>query len=185
MKWLSLLACVFASSALAQQTAPVLPTCPVIATLASSKVQNLDNKEEENIVIFFSNRGTKTAHGVEFKLEMLDIVGNRYPASIVYQVKGDTKPQNGDFVAYSTADEKKFFGDKWDSIDGVVVHVSKILFSDATTWTPSKGVDCKTSFLNENYDKQIKLWDKTVSERMEAARKKWIQEHSDNQNTKQ
>jgi hypothetical protein len=184
MKWISpvLLACLFSASMRAQQEAPPSPiTCPVIATLASSKVQNLDNKEEENIVIFFWNRGKKTAHGIEFRLEMLDTVGNKYPASIVYQVKGDTKPQNGDFVAYSTVDEKRFFGDKWESIDGVVVHVSKILFTDATIWTPPKGGDCKTSFLNDNYGKQIKLWDKAVSERMEASRKKWVQEHPDNQ----
>jgi hypothetical protein len=95
--------------------------------------------------------------------------------------RGDTKPQNGDVVFYSTADEKNFFGNKWDSIDGVVVHVSKILFTDATTWTPLKGVDCKTTFLNENYETAMKRWDKEVAERMEAWRKKWNREHPDNQ----
>jgi hypothetical protein len=88
MKWFSLLVCLFASSALAQQAAPSPITCPVIATLASSKVQNPDKKEEEDIVIWFWNQGKKTAHGIEFRLEMLDTVGNKYPASVIYQAKG-------------------------------------------------------------------------------------------------
>jgi hypothetical protein len=92
----------------------------------------------------------------------------------LYQAKADVKPQNGDVVIYPNKDEQAYLGDKWDSIDGVVVHISKILFSDATTWLPAKGVDCKTVFLNENYDKEIEKRDK-------AFVKKWNLEHPNQQ----
>jgi hypothetical protein len=47
-------------------------------------------------------------------------------------------------------------GDYWDSIDGVEVYVTNILFADATTWLPKKGVTCKTAFLNDNYDAALR-----------------------------
>jgi hypothetical protein len=64
----------------------------------------------------------------------------------------------------------------WDRIEGVEVHVTKILFTDATVWTPPEGVD-----LNDNYDKEMERRDKVVARRMEVWRKKWNREHPDNQ----
>jgi hypothetical protein len=181
MKYLSLvLAILFAQISLAQQSYPPPTACPVLSSLASSKVRSTDpNDKSENIVIWFWDQGKKTAHGVEFHLYMLDTAGNRYPASQSYQVKGDVKPQNGDVVIYPTKDEQQFFGDKWDRIEGIEVHVTKILFADATAWSPAKGVDCKTVFLNDNYEKEMGRRDKAVEKNMEVWRKKWNQQHPD------
>jgi hypothetical protein len=87
----------------AQQDFPSPSACPVLATLASSKIRSTDaNDKGEYIVIWFWNQGQKTSHGVEFRLSMLDTAGNKYPASQAYQEKGDVKPRNGDLVTYPT-----------------------------------------------------------------------------------
>ncbi len=183
MRYLSLvLTILFAQAALAQQNYQPPSACPVLASLASSKVRSTDpNDKGENIVIWFWNQGKKTTHGVEFHLYMLDTAGNKYPASQSYQAKGDVKPQNGDVVIYPNKDEQQFFGDKWDRIEGVEIHVTRILFADATAWSPPKGVNCKTVFLNDNYDKEMERRDKAVAKSMEIWRKKWNREHPDNQ----
>jgi len=73
----------------AQQAVPPPAQCPVLSSLASSKVKY---KDEEKIVIWFWNQGTKTTHGIEFQLILLDAAGNHYPASQRYIATGDTKP---------------------------------------------------------------------------------------------
>ena len=148
----SLLAFLFLLGTIAtaqQQQYPPASAYPVLSPGASSKHHS---EAGDNIVIWFWNQGNKTIHGVQFQLFMLDSAGNRYPASQAYQVKADTKPQNGDVVIYPTKNEERHFGQNWSSIDGVEVHVVRVMFNDATVWTPPKGVVCKTAFLNENYD---------------------------------
>jgi len=156
-----------------QQTYPPPSSCPVLASLASAKVHDWSdpkNPDKDNIVIWAWNQGTKTIHGVQYQLFLLDTAGNRYPASQFYQMKGDVEPRNGDVTAFPAKDEAAQFGAKWEQIDGVEVHVTRILFKDATVWTPRKGVDCKTAFLNDDYDKEIER-------RSEAAKKRWDREH--------
>jgi hypothetical protein len=115
----------------AQRTYPPPSQCPVLATLASSKVPSLD-KSGDHIVIWFWNRGGKTTHGIEFQLVMLDGAGNKYPASQKYIATGDTKPTSGDLVIYSTKDEEEHFGSDWGNIEGVEVYVTSVMFGDAT-----------------------------------------------------
>lgn len=159
------------------QQYPSAASCPVLATMASSKVQS---DKGENIVTWFYNQGTKATHGVEFTLVMLDGAGNRYPASQRYIGTGTLKPKTGDVVIFSTANEAKYFGDGWKNIDGVEVYVSSILFADATTWKP-KRVACKTSFINADYTKRMEEMDRRADRKMKIWRKKWNREHPDNQ----
>lgn len=159
------------------QNYPPATSCPVLATLASSKVPS---DKGENLVIWFYNQGTRATHGVEFTVVMLDGAGNRYPASHRYIGTGTLKPKTGDVVSFSTEDEAMFFGDSWKYIDGLEVYVTSILFADATTWKPKRGVPCKTSFINAGYEKQIEEMNKRVERNMKAWREKWNREHPDN-----
>jgi len=103
---------------------------------------------------------------------MRDAAGNHFPASHFYQVKGNTKPQTGDVVIYPTTDEERWFGDRWSAIDGVEVYVNKILYADATTWTPRKGADCKTVFINDDYDKEMERRLKSVEQNTKDEKKR-------------
>jgi len=172
------LSMLFCGIAPGQQTVPPPSQCPVLASLASSKVKYND---EENIVLWFWNQGTKTAHGIEFQLMLLDAAGNRYPASQRYIATGDTRPNSGDVVTYSAKGEQQHLGAEWENIEGVEVYVTSIMFEDATTWKPKRGVVCKTAFVNSNYDKEMQRRGKIAEERMKAWRKKWNREHPDNQ----
>jgi len=168
----------FVPTAQAQRTYPPPSQCPVVATLASSKVPHLD-KTGDHIVIWFWNQGSRTTHGVELHLMMLDAAGNRYPASQKYLVTGDEKPKTGDVVAYSTKDEEEHFGAYWNNIEGVEVYVTSIMFADATTWKPRRGVVCKTAFINSDYDKEMERYDKIFVQRWKAADEEWKREHPD------
>jgi hypothetical protein len=177
MKLILLISVVFLLSTMCMaQNYPPATSCPVLATLASSKVRS---DKSENLVIWFYNQGTRTTHGVEFTLVMLDGAGNRYPASHRYIGTGTLKPKTGDVVSFSTEDEAKYFGDGWKDIDGVEVYVTSILFADATTWKPKRGIPCKTSFINSDYQKQMEEMDKRVERSMKAWREKWNREHPD------
>lgn len=154
----------------AQQSYPPPSLCPVLATLASTK--RLDDPKGDFIVIWSWNQGKKTVHGMEFHLVMLDTAGNRYPASHHYQAKGDVKPNAGDMVMYPATEEAKHFGAKWADIDGVEVYVARLMFADATVWTPGKGVSCKTTFLNDDYDKELERRAKNAIPQEKAPPKK-------------
>jgi hypothetical protein len=162
---------------IAQQTVPPPTQCPVLASLASSRVKY---KDEENIVIWFWNQGTKTAHGIEFQLMLLDAAGNRYPAVQRYVATGDTKPSSGDVVIYPAKKEQENLAAGWENIEGVEVYVTSIMFDDATTWKPKRGAVCKTAFINSNYEKEMKEREKNMEVKMKAWRKKWNREHPDN-----
>ena len=171
------LAVVICANAFAQHTPPPRQ-CPVLATLASSKVHNPTG---DNVVIWFWNQGTKAAHGIEFRLVMLDAAGNRYPASQQYVATGSTKPNSGDVVAYPAKNEEDYFGQRWKDIEGIEVYVVSVMFSDATTWKPSRGVACKTAFINGNYAEEIARMEKRAQQKSEAWRKKWNREHPNDQ----
>ena len=171
----SILFCAIASG---QQQVPSPSQCPVLASLASSRVKYND---EENIVIWFWNQGNKTAHGIEFQLMLLDAAGNQYPGSQRYIATGDTKPNSGDVVIYSAKSEQQHLGAGWENIEGVEVYVTSIMFADATTWKPKRGVPCKAAFVNSNYGKEMERREKIMDEKMKAWRKKWNREHPDNQ----
>jgi hypothetical protein len=163
---------------LGQQSAPPPSQCPVLATVASSKVMV---NEEENIVIWFWNQGSKTTHGIEFQLMLLDAAGNRYPASQGYIAKGNTKPNTGDVVLYPAKSEQEHLGTAWINIEGIEVYVTRIMFADASTWKPRRGAACKTAFLNSNYAGEMEKLGKKLARQMEVWRKKWNREHPDNQ----
>lgn len=82
---------------------------------------------------------------------MLDAVGNRYPAAQAYVAKGEVKPNFGDVVSYETKDEEEHFGEQWAQIEGIEVHVTRILFKDGSVWVPRRGVDCEAHFMNDDY----------------------------------
>lgn len=170
-----------ANAQTAQRTYPPPSQCPVLATLASSKVPNLDKSGGDSIVIWSWNQGGKTTHGIEFQLVMLDAAGNKYPASQKYVATGDEKPNSGDVVVYPTKDEEEHLGSNWQNIEGVEVYVTGIMFADATTWKPKRGVFCKTAFINADYDKEIEKHGKIVEQRMKAFEEKWNREHPNNQ----
>jgi hypothetical protein len=132
-------------------------SCPVLASLASSKLSSSDG---EHLVIWFFNQSAKPVRGVQFQLFMLDAVGNRYPASQRYiATTGTTKPQEGDVVIYSTDDEKKYFGERWALIEGVEVRVTRVMFKDDSVWVPQKGQNCKMVFMNDEYEAEMdKRW---------------------------
>ena len=157
------------------QRNPSPASCPVLATVASTKVPI--DQGGDNIVIWFYNRGTKTTNGIEFTLVMLDASGNRYPASHKYVGTGNTKPDSGDVVFYSTDDEAKYFGEAWKKIEGMEVYITSISFTDATAWKPKPGVACKSSFLNSNYKNQMAEMDKKIERKRKAIRKKWNRDH--------
>ena len=144
--------------------------CPVLATLASSKHAWPDGGE--HIVIWFFNQGRKPTRGIQFELFMLDAVGNRYPASQKYVATGETPPQTGDVVDYSTDQEKLHFGDGWALIDGVEVRVTRIMFKDNTVWVPQKGQTCKSVFMNDDYDAELEKRWKAVEKKMQEEKKK-------------
>src|SRR5262245_5629944 len=108
----------FAGTAIAQRVPQPTSSCPVLVSLASSKVHS---DLGDSIVIFFWNQGKKTIHGAQFTLLMLDVGGSKYPASQRYLVTGDLKSNSGDVVVYPTTDEEKHFGENWKNIDGVEV----------------------------------------------------------------
>jgi len=162
----------------AQQAVPPPAQCPVLSSLASSKVKY---KDEEKIVIWFWNQGTKTTHGIEFQLILLDAAGNHYPASQRYIATGDTKPNSGDVVMYPAKNEQELLGGEWENIEGIEVYVTSIMFADATTWKPKRGAVCKTAFTNSNYVKEMEKRGKIMDAKMKAWRKKWNREHPDNQ----
>jgi hypothetical protein len=170
----------FATTALAQRTNPPPSQCPVLATLASSKVPSKD-KSGDHIVIWFWNQGSKTTHGIEFTLMMLDAAGNKYPAARKYIATGDTNPNNADVVMYSTSEEDKHFGADWNNIEGVEVYVTSIMFADATTWKPKQGVVCKTAFINSDYEKEMEKREKKFEQSKKAFEEKWKREHPDNE----
>lgn len=159
------LSILFCGVAMGQQTPPPPSQCPVLASLASSR---LKTDKGENIVIWFWNQGNKTTHGIEFQLMMLDAAGNRYPASQRYLATGNTKPKSGDVVTYPAKSEQEHFGATWENIEGVEVYVTSVMFADASTWKPKRGVVCKMAFINSDYEKEIE-------ERM----KTWDREHPD------
>ena len=171
----SILFCGIASG---QQQVPAPSQCPILASLASSRVKY---KDEENIVIWFWNQGTKTTHGIEFQLMLLDAAGNRYPGSQRYIATGDTKPNSGDVVMYPAKNEQELLGGAWENIEGIEVYVTSIMFADATTWKPKRGAVCKTAFTNSNYVKEMEKRGKIMDAKMKAWRKKWNREHPDNQ----
>jgi hypothetical protein len=169
-----------ATTAEAQKQYAPPSQCPVLATLASSKVPSLDSSGD-HIVIWFWNQGSKTTHGVEFQLLMLDAAGNKYPASQKYIATGDEKPNSGDLVMYPTTEEEQHFAADWKNIDGVEVYVTSIMYSDATTWKPKRGSVCKTAFINADYDKEMERRGKVAEQKMKASEEKWNREHPNNQ----
>lgn len=177
MKYRLIVLLLVGMTAWAQQQYPPPSSCPVLASLASSKLHNDDG---DNIVIWTFNQGHKTVHGIEYRLFMLDVAGNRYPASQTYHAKGDVEPNSGDVVIYPAKNEQEHFGEGWSQIEGVEVHVSRVLFTDATVWTPRKGVVCKTAFLNSEYDKEMARRDKIALRKYKVWAHKWNREHPNN-----
>jgi hypothetical protein len=114
-------------------------------------------------------------------LVMLDAAGNKYPASQKYVATGNEEPNGGDLVFYSTKDEEEHFGADWNNIEGVEVYVTSIMFADATTWKPKRGVFCKTAFINADYDKEMQKRGKIAAQHMKAFEEKWNREHPKNQ----
>jgi hypothetical protein len=129
-------------------------SCPVISTLASSKVDG-GQGVGMHIVIWYFNQGSKTLRGVQFNVRMLDAVGNRYPAANAYVAKGEIKPNDGDVVSYETKDEEDHFGEQWAQIEGIEVHVTRVLYKDGSVWVPRKGVDCEAHFMNDEYAAEL------------------------------
>jgi len=123
----------------------------------------------DSIVIWYWNHGKKIVHGAEFQVLLLDTAGNRYPASQLYQTKGDLEPRKGDIVRFDAESEVRRLGDKWEWIDGLEIRVTRVLFRDATVWTPRKGEDCKAAFLNEDFERAAS----------EASTKAWNRAHRD------
>jgi hypothetical protein len=152
------------TSADAQRKYPSGSSCPVLSTLASSDFHGEGGKE--SIVIWFANRNAKSVVGVEFHLLFLDTGGNKYPASTSYQVSADAKSGSGDVVAFDIKDEREHFGDRWDAFVGIEVQVVSVLFDDASTWKPTRGAVCSTSFLNANYAKDVAKIDAAVQKQM-------------------
>ena len=124
---------VFCAISVSAQTAA---TCPVVPSLASSKVDG--GGVGTHIVIWYFNQGSKTLRGVQFNVMMLDAVGNRYPAALAYVAKGEIKPQTGDVVSFETKEEEEHFGERWAQIEGIEVHVTRVLFKDGSVWVPRK-----------------------------------------------
>ncbi len=139
------------------------------------------NRKNEDDVKVCQASVNKTAHGIEFQLMLLDAAGNQYPGSQRYIATGDTKPNSGDVVIYSAKSEQQHLGAGWENIEGVEVYVTSIMFADATTWKPKRGVPCKAAFVNSNYGKEMERREKIMDEKMKAWRKKWNREHPDNQ----
>jgi hypothetical protein len=144
-------------------------SCPVLATLATSKRPWPDGGE--HIVIWFFNQGKKTTRGIQFELFMLDAVGNRYPASQKYIATGETQPQKGDVVDYPTDTEKLHFGEGWSVIDGVEVRVTRVMFKDNTVWVPQKGQSCKTVCMNDDFEPALEKWRKAVEKKTQEQKK--------------
>jgi hypothetical protein len=155
------------SAGFGQQPVPLASQCPIYSSLATTKVRG-----EDMIVIWFWNQGSKTTHGAEFRLVMLDAAGNRYPSSKRYVVTGKVRPQRGDFVSYSAKPEQEQFGANWENIEGIEVYVVSVMFADATTWKPMKGSSCKTAFISANYDREIERIFGPASQAPESSRKK-------------
>ncbi len=142
----------FAFQAPAQTPSPPPISCPVMPSLASSR---LPSDQGDHIVIWYQNQSNKTIRGAHFELFMLDGVANRYAAYGPYIAEGEVKPQNADFVTYPTKREEDRLGDAWSLIKGVEVRVTRVLFKDGSVWVPRKGQTCKATFMNDEYDAEI------------------------------
>ena len=146
----AVLTCAFQASA--QTPSPPPSSCPVMPSLASSR---LPSGEGDHVVIWFWNQSNKTIRGAQFELFMLDAVANRYAAYGPYIAEGEVKPQNGDVVIYPTKREEEHLGDAWSLIKGMEVRVTRVLFKDGSVWILRKGQTCKATFMNDEYDAEI------------------------------
>jgi hypothetical protein len=150
--------------------AQTVASCPVMPTLASSKVDG-GQGVGMHIVIWYFNQGPKTIRGVQFDVRMLDAVGNGYPAANAYVAKGEIKPNDGDVVSYETKDEEDHFGERWAQIEGIEVHVTRVLYKDGSVWVPRKGLDCKAHFMNDEYAAELDRRWKAAEKKMKKVPK--------------
>jgi hypothetical protein len=145
------------------------PSCPVLVSHASAKVRLQDGY---HIVIWFENQGRKTVKQAQLSLVMFDAANNKYPASQNYVVNSEMARGQGGVVLYSADSEAKHFGAAWQEMRGVEVHVAGIVFADGTEWASDQQASCKQSFVNANYEQDMRAWGKEW-------RANWNKQHPD------
>jgi hypothetical protein len=135
--------------------------CPVISTLAAVKLGDKGKPTagaENKTVIWYTNQSRKAIRGVQFRLLMLDGVGNKYPAKTMLVSTGEVQPQKGDMLLVDNTGEQEFFGERWELIEGVEVQVIRVMYTDLTVFVPRRPTQCSAKFMNDDYQSTLDRW---------------------------
>ena len=132
-------------------------SCPIAVAVAGTDVPLQDG---EHIVLWFSNRSSKTVSEVQFNVWFVSST-NRYPNSGNYLFVKDVAPGSGGLIMHPAAHEAARLGSVWREIRGLEAQPMRVLFSDGSQWQAS-GSTCKHLFLNQNYIESMRRWNKEL-----------------------
>lgn len=97
-----------------------------------------------NIVIGYENSGTRTVRAVQFNLVTANPSNGQRALIATYNVAETLRPQRSAGATFKSAGQPKNI---YSDADGsMVLMVSKVQFSDLTTWTPALTDVCEVSF---------------------------------------
>jgi hypothetical protein len=151
------------------QDAAVSASCPVQASVAGTNIPLLSG---EHIVIWFQNQSSKTVLRSHFEVALIDGANSRYPASGNYVADSPVNANQAGVVIEPAQNEAKHLGQGWRSIRGMEVRVTEVLFTDGSRWQSPGRTTCKHSFLNANYEHDMRAWNA-------ALRADWNRRHPD------
>lgn len=133
------------------------PSCPIAVAVAGTDVPL---KNGEHVVLWFSNRSSKTVSQVQFDVTFVSPT-NRYPNSRNYLFVSEVPPSGGGLVVHPAADEAARLGPIWREIRGLEAQPKRVLFSDGSQWQ-AFGSTCKRLFLNQDYIESMRRWNKEL-----------------------
>jgi hypothetical protein len=143
--------------------------CPIMVAVASTDVR-LQNVP--NVVIWFENQSQKTLERARVELFMVDSGGTRHAASARYLLISQTAPGQTGLAVRPSQQEAEHFGESWRGMRGVEVRVTDAVFTDGTRWEPASGTACSRTFLNSQYEPNLRQWHREL-------RARWNRQHPD------
>lgn len=132
-------------------------SCPIAVAVAGTDVPL---KTGEHVVLWFSNRSSKTVSQVQFDVSFVGSA-DQYRGSRSYTFASEVSPGSGGLVAHPAADEAARLGSIWRDIRGLEAQPTSVLFSDGSQWQAS-GSTCKRRFLNQDYVQSMRRWNKEL-----------------------
>jgi hypothetical protein len=144
-------------------------SCPVHVSVAGTNIPLLSG---DHIVIWFQNQSSKTVLRAQFEVSLIDGANNRYPASENYASDSSVNASQAGVVIEPAQNEAQHLGQRWRNIRGIEVRVTDVLFMDGSRWQSPDRTTCKHSFLNANYEHDMRTWNA-------ALRADWNRRHPD------